>query len=61
MKQMGDTMAADLATATTAEEAAIKEYAALMAAKKETVDALTASIRNKLKETGEFGRNLQFH
>jgi len=55
LKQMGDTMAADLASATATEEAAIKEYDALMAAKKEEVDALTASIENKLKEIGEVG------
>jgi len=52
---MGDTMAADLASATAAEEAAIKEYDELMAAKKEEVDALTASIESKLKAIGEMG------
>jgi len=55
LKQMGDTMAADLASATATEEAAIKEYDELMAAKKEEVDALTASIESKLKEIGETG------
>merc|ERR1719210_872622 len=55
LKQMGDTMAADLASATAAEEAAIKEYDELMAAKKEEVDALTASIESKLKAIGEMG------
>merc|ERR1712008_609931 len=55
LKQMGDTMAADLASATAAEETAIKEYDDLMAAKKEEVDALTASIERKLKEIGEMG------
>merc|ERR1719461_578615 len=55
LKQMGDTMAADLASATAAEEAAIKTYDELMASKKEEVDALTASIENKLKEIGELG------
>ena len=48
-------MAADLATATATAEAAIKGYDALMAAKKEKVDALTASIENKLKAIGEAG------
>merc|ERR1719499_1577755 len=52
---MGDTMAADLASATATEEAAIKAYDELMAAKKEEVDALTASIEAKLKEIGETG------
>merc|ERR1719189_1032482 len=55
LKQMGDTMAADLASATAAEEAAIKEYDELMAAKKEEVDALTATIESKLKAVGEVG------
>merc|ERR1712032_1236716 len=55
LKQMGDTMAADLATATATEEAAIKTYDELMASKKEEVDALTASIEQKLKEIGEVG------
>jgi len=55
LKQMGDTMAADLATATATEEAAIKTYDELMASKKEEVDALTASIESKLKEIGEVG------
>merc|ERR1719361_1437685 len=55
LKQMGDTMAADLASATAAEEAAIKTYDELMASKKEEIDALTASIENKLKEIGELG------
>ena len=52
---MVDTTAADLATATATEEAATKEHDALLAAKKEKVDALTASIENKLKEIGEVG------
>jgi len=55
LKQMGDTMAADLASATSTEEAAIKTYDDLMASKKEEVDALTASIEAKLKEIGETG------
>jgi len=55
LKQMGDTMAADLASATATEEAAIKTYDDLMASKKEEVDALTASIETKLKEIGELG------
>jgi hypothetical protein len=55
LKQMGDTMAADLATATATEEAAIKTYDELMASKKEEIDARTASIESKLKEIGEVG------
>merc|ERR1712032_1266827 len=55
LKQMGDTAAADLASATAAEEQAIKTYDELMASKKEEIDALTASIEQKLKEIGELG------
>merc|ERR1719242_376874 len=55
LKQMGDTMAADLASATKTEEEAIKTYDDLMAAKKEEVDALTAAIEKKLKQIGELG------
>merc|ERR1740123_1814197 len=55
LKQMGDTMAADLASATKTEEEAIKTYDDLMAAKKAEVDALTAAIEKKLKQIGELG------
>jgi len=55
LNQMGDTMAADLASATATEEAAIEMYDELMASKKEEVEALTASIENKLKQIGETG------
>jgi chromosome segregation ATPase len=55
LKQMGDTMAADLASATKTEEEAIKTYDELMAAKKAEVDALTAAIEKKLKQIGELG------
>jgi len=55
LKEMGDTMAADLAAAIKTEEDAIKTYNDLMAAKKEEVDALTAEIEKKLKRIGELG------
>merc|ERR1712241_601381 len=55
LKEMGDTMAADLASATKTEEAAIKTYNDLMAAKKAEVEALTAEIEKKLKRIGELG------
>lgn len=55
LKQMGDTMTADLASATATEEAAIKTYDDLIASKKEEVAALTASIETKLKKIGELG------
>ena len=46
LKQMGDTIAADLASAIAIEEAAIKEYDALMAAQRKEVDAPTTSKTN---------------
>ena len=46
LKQMGDTIAADLASALAKEETAIKEYDALLAAQREEVDASTASKTN---------------
>jgi len=55
LKEMGDTMAADLASATKTEEAAIKTYDDLMAAKKKEIDALTASIEKKINSIGELG------
>jgi len=55
LKQMGDTMATDLGSATATEESAIKTYDELMASKKEEIDATTASIEQKLKAIGELG------
>jgi len=55
LKEMGDTMAADLASATKAEETSIKTYDELMAAKKKEIDALTASIEKKMASIGELG------
>jgi len=55
LKQMGDTMAKDLAEATAAEEAAIKAYKELMAAKTKEVAALTKSIEKKLTQIGTLG------
>ena len=54
---MGDTMAVDPASVTATEEAAIKAHNALMAATKEEVDALTASIENNLTEIAENSRD----
>ena len=54
---MGDTMTVDPATATATAEAATIGYDALMAAKKEEVDALTASIEHNLKEIAEDSRD----
>jgi len=55
LKEMGDTMAADLASATKAEETSIKTFDELMAAKKKEIDALTASIEKKMGSIGELG------
>merc|ERR1719346_924592 len=55
LKQMGDEMAAGLADATKAEEAAIASYEKLMAAKKKEVNALTKEIEIKLTRIGDLG------
>merc|ERR1712079_724887 len=55
LKTMGDEMAAGLAEATKAEEAAIAVYEKLMAAKKKEVNALTAEIETKLTRIGDLG------
>merc|ERR1719223_2614614 len=54
LKGMGDTMAADLASATKTEEDAIKTYDDLMAAKKAEVEALTAEIEKKKSRSRGF-------
>jgi len=55
LKQMGDTMAASLADATTTETGSIEAYGGLMKAKKKEVAALTATIEAKTKQIGELG------
>jgi len=55
LKQMGDTMAANLADATAVENTAIENYKGLMAAKTKEVAALTARIEAKTKQIGELG------
>merc|ERR1719296_256385 len=55
LKQMGDTMAANLADATATEKTAIENYKGLMAAKNKEVEALTATIEAKTKQIGELG------
>merc|ERR1712037_844189 len=55
LKTMGDEMAAGLADATKAEEAAIAVYEKLMAAKKKEVIALTKEIETKLTRVGDLG------
>jgi len=53
LKQMRDTMAGDLKDAMHAEEQAIKDYEALVAAKEKEIAAATAAIEAKLKRLGE--------
>merc|ERR1719440_2375237 len=53
LKQMHDEMTADFAEAKAAEDAAIKAYDALMAAKTKEVDSLTKAIETKMTRAGE--------
>merc|ERR1719359_1945877 len=55
LKQLGDEMAKDQAEALAAEEAAIKAYEDLMAAKKKEINALTKMIEDKLSRVAELG------
>merc|ERR1719482_2464581 len=55
LKQLGDEMAKDQAEALAAEEAAIKAYEELMAAKKKEINALTKMIEEKLTRVAELG------
>merc|ERR1719227_107110 len=52
LKQMHDEMSKSLADATADEEAAIKSYEELMAAKTKEVNALSAAIETKLARSG---------
>merc|ERR1719420_1256154 len=53
LKTMSDEMSADIAEEKAAEEAAIKAYDELMAAKTKEVNALTKSIEEKMTRVGE--------
>jgi septal ring factor EnvC (AmiA/AmiB activator) len=55
LKEMKDTMAKDLASATSSEESAIKSYEELMAAKTKEVNALTSAIETKTTRVGQLG------
>merc|ERR1719453_804282 len=55
LKQLKDEMEKDLAELIAQEEAAIKAYDELMAAKKTEVEALTKAIEEKLVRVGELG------
>jgi peptidoglycan hydrolase CwlO-like protein len=55
LKQMGDTMTATLTDLTNTENAAKKTFNELIKAKTDEVDALTASIEDKIKRIGDLG------
>jgi len=58
LKQMRDTMAADAAAAKAAEEAAIKDFDGLVAAKEKQINALQAEIEDKTARVGDGGVKL---
>jgi septal ring factor EnvC (AmiA/AmiB activator) len=58
LKQMTDTMEADLATATAEEQAAIKDFDGLVAAKTKEINALTKEIESKTARIGDLGVQL---
>jgi septal ring factor EnvC (AmiA/AmiB activator) len=55
LKQMGDTMAADLAEATETEKGSIASFDELVAAKTKEIEACTAEIETKTEELGTIG------
>merc|ERR1719248_227980 len=58
LKQMKDTMDASLATATSEEEAAVKAFNGLVAAKTKEINALSKEIESKTSRIGELGVEL---
>merc|ERR1719380_586545 len=58
LKQMTDTMEKDLAQATAEEEAAVKDFKGLMAAKTKEINALGKEIEAKTAQIGELGVQL---
>jgi hypothetical protein len=58
LKQLGDDMAKDLSDATAEENAAIKSFEELMAAKTKEVNALTKAIEEKTIRSGETAVNI---
>jgi chromosome segregation ATPase len=55
LKQLGDTMDKDYKDLVAQEEAAIKAFEELMAAKQKEVDAAIAAVESKIKRIGELG------
>merc|ERR1719337_808043 len=58
LKQMSDTMEKNLATATDEENAAVKDFNALVAAKTKEINALTKEVESKTARIGELGVEL---
>merc|ERR1719174_1920103 len=58
LKQMSDTMEANLKTATDEENASIKDFDALLAAKTKEINALTKEVETKTTRIGELGVQL---
>merc|ERR1719195_223985 len=58
LKQMKDTMSAELTDATAAEEAAVKDFDALVAAKEKQINALTKAVEDKTTRLGDGGVKL---
>jgi len=58
LKQMSDTMEANLATATAEENAGIKDFNGLFAAKTKQINALTKAVESKTSRIGELGVEL---
>merc|ERR1719375_1655273 len=58
LKQMSDTMEANLEKATSEENAAIKDFDSLVAAKTKQINALTTEIETKTSRIGELGVEL---
>merc|ERR1719324_1604054 len=58
LKQMIDTMEANLATATDEENTSIKDFNALVAAKSKEINALTKEVESKTGRIGELGVEL---
>merc|ERR1719236_142242 len=58
LKQMIDTMEKNLATATDEENAAIKDFNGLVAAKTKEINALTKEVESKTSRIGELGVEL---
>jgi len=58
LKQMSDTLEANLATATAEENAGIKDFNGLVAAKTKQINALTKEVESKTSRIGELGVEL---